>query len=116
MFDLNNMYDANMYRMSPPQPCSDLSHNELGDSVDQYIGNASKLTELKLRTNQVARFPVFRGLAALKVLQLAYNRIEVISAEALTALPSLVSLDLSKNLIKLVVQGSFPAVNKLRNL
>lgn len=95
---------------------SDLSHNDLGDNIDQFVGNASALVELKLRTNRLQKFPVFRGLAGLRTLQLAYNRIEVISPEALLALPGLVSLDLSKNLIKLVLPNSFPTVNKLRNL
>lgn len=97
-------------------PSSDLSHNDLSDNIDQFVGNASGLTELKLRTNRLQKFPVFRGLAALKTLQLAYNRIEVISPEALLALPGLVSLDLSKNLIKLLLPNAFPSTNRLRNL
>lgn len=97
-------------------PYSDLSHNELVDNIDQFVGNASGLTELKLRTNSLQKFPVFRGLGGLKTLQLSYNRIEVISPEALLALPALVSLDLNKNLIKVVLPNSFPTSNRLRNV
>lgn len=91
----------------------ELSHNELGDDVQNYIANARTVTDLKLNKNRIHKFPVFVGLDHLITLQLASNKIEVISAAAISALPLLTTLDLSKNKIRTVVQGSFPPNNNL---
>lgn len=94
----------------------DLSQNELNDDVNLGIGNRTKLKELNLSKNRLQKIPVFRGLADLIKLELSHNQIEVISQEALLALPKLNSLDLSKNRIKLVLPNSFPSSSNLVNL
>lgn len=60
--------------------------------------------------------PVFVGLNALHTLILSNNNIQIISTEALLAIPRLQQLDLSRNNIKNVLPSSFPSGNVLEKM
>lgn len=69
-----------------------------------------------LKRNQLESVPVFIGLNALKQLNLANNRIQRISSEALEALPKLKTLDLSRNFLHALESSYFPFSNRLAHL
>lgn len=97
--------------------CRELSQNNLGDDrCEQKIGNLSKLSDLKLNQNKLTRFPVFVGLQLLDTLELSNNDIQMITAEALMAVPKLTFLDLSRNAIKTILPNSFPKGNLLQKM
>lgn len=60
--------------------------------------------------------PVFQGLSALKHLNLAGNRIEKLSSIALSVLPKLKYLDLSRNNLHNLKVDNFPRNNQLSQL
>lgn len=69
-----------------------------------------------LKKNHLTRIPQFHGLVSLEKLNLAHNRIQIISKEALLSLPSLREIDLGKNRIKSILPSSFPIGNQLNLL
>lgn len=88
----------------------------MDDSVEESIKNLKHLTDLKLNKNRLTKFPIFTGLTSLATLQLTHNSIELIPTEALLSLPKLTNLDLSKNLIKVILPTAFPSKNTLKQL
>lgn len=69
-----------------------------------------------LKRNQLDVMPNFVGLTALRQLNLANNRIQRISSEALALLPKLKTLDLSRNQLHSVEANMFQRPNRLAHL
>ncbi|XP_030384291.1 leucine-rich repeats and immunoglobulin-like domains protein 3 [Scaptodrosophila lebanonensis] len=93
-----------------------LTGNKLNDSSVLDISNLPELHKLMLKRNQLDVIPKFVGLVELKQLNLANNRIQRISREALAALPKLKNLDLSKNQLHSVEANCFVTPNRLAHL
>ncbi|KAL7737915.1 hypothetical protein ACLKA6_006286 [Drosophila palustris] len=93
-----------------------LAGNKLNDSTVLAIRNLPDLHKLTLKRNQLDVMPVFIGLVSLRQLNLANNRIQRISSEALAMLPKLKSLDLSKNQLHSVEANMFVRPNRLSHL
>uniref|UniRef100_A0A1A9WDU3 Ig-like domain-containing protein n=1 Tax=Glossina brevipalpis TaxID=37001 RepID=A0A1A9WDU3_9MUSC len=94
----------------------DLINNKLNDTTVLQIRNLPELSKLVLKRNQLETMPKFTELPVLKHLNLAHNRIQRISSEALMALPKLKSLDLSKNYLHILESGYFPQKLPLAHL
>ncbi|XP_050323875.1 leucine-rich repeats and immunoglobulin-like domains protein 3 [Bactrocera neohumeralis] len=94
----------------------DLVGNKLNNTSVLQINNLTELIQLTLKRNQLESVPVFIGLTALKQLNLANNRIQRISSEALEALPRLKTLDLSRNFLHALESSYFPTNNRLGHL
>lgn len=69
-----------------------------------------------LKRNQLDVMPKFVGLSALRQLNLANNRIQRISSEALAVVPKLKTLDLSKNQLHSVEANMFQRPSRLAHL
>ncbi|KAH8405217.1 hypothetical protein KR222_011138, partial [Zaprionus bogoriensis] len=93
-----------------------LAGNKLNDSTVLAIRNLPALQKLTLKRNQLDVMPKFVGLTALRQLNLANNRIQRISSEALALLPKLKTLDLSKNQLHSVEANMFLRPNRLAHL
>ncbi|KAH8384769.1 hypothetical protein KR093_007889 [Drosophila rubida] len=93
-----------------------LAGNKLNDSTVLAIRNLTELLKLTLKRNQLDVMPMFVGLVSLRQLNLAHNRIQRISSQALALLPKLKSLDLSKNQLHSVEANMFVRPNRLAHL
>ncbi|KAL9914985.1 leucine-rich repeats and immunoglobulin-like domains protein lambik isoform 1-T8 [Glossina fuscipes fuscipes] len=119
---LNDYFDCGKKQLShvPALPTYvqiiDLINNKLNDTTVLQIRNLPELSKLILKRNQLDTMPIFIGLSVLKHLNLAHNRIQRISSEALAALPKLKSLDLSKNYLHILESSYFPQKMPLAHL
>ncbi|XP_068146174.1 leucine-rich repeats and immunoglobulin-like domains protein 3 [Drosophila tropicalis] len=93
-----------------------LANNKLNDTSVLEIRNLPSLIKLTLKRNQITVMPKFVGLSALKHLILSNNGIERISSEALSVLPMLKTLDVSRNQLITIEANSFPSMNRLGHL
>ncbi|XP_034107533.1 leucine-rich repeats and immunoglobulin-like domains protein 3 [Drosophila albomicans] len=93
-----------------------LAGNKLNDSTVLAIRNLTELLKLTLKRNQLDVMPMLVGLSSLRQLNLAHNRIQRISREALALLPRLKSLDLTKNQLHSVEANMFVRPNRLAHL
>lgn len=97
--------------------CRELSQNNFDDErCAASIQNLNNLIELRLNQNKITRVPFFVGLVSLKTLELANNEIREISSESLMALPQLIHLDLSRNLIHAIAPNTFFKGNVLQKM
>ncbi|KAH8297409.1 hypothetical protein KR044_011421, partial [Drosophila immigrans] len=93
-----------------------LAGNKLNDSTVLAIRNLTELLKLTLKRNQLDVMPMLIGLTSLRQLNLAHNRIQRISSQALALLPKLKSLDLTKNQLHSVEANMFVTPNRLAHL
>ncbi|KAG5315415.1 ALS protein, partial [Pseudoatta argentina] len=92
----------------------DLSRNNLAQIPHATFINTRDLRELYASHNTLTELPgSLHGLTALRVLDLSFNKLNILSPETLSSLSSLLELKLVKNHIRELREGAFDGLPRL---
>ncbi|KYN23197.1 Insulin-like growth factor-binding protein complex acid labile subunit [Trachymyrmex cornetzi] len=92
----------------------DLSRNNLAQIPHATFTNTRDLRELYASHNTLTELPgSLHGLTALRVLDLSFNKLNILSPETLSSLSSLLELKLVRNHIRELREGAFDGLPRL---
>ncbi|XP_011873299.1 PREDICTED: slit homolog 3 protein isoform X2 [Vollenhovia emeryi] len=92
----------------------DLSRNNLAQIPHATFANTRDLRELYASHNTLTELPgSLHGLTALQVLDLSFNKLNILSPETLSSLSSLLELKLVRNHIRELREGAFDGLPQL---
>ncbi|KAL0116782.1 hypothetical protein PUN28_010003 [Cardiocondyla obscurior] len=92
----------------------DLSRNNLAQIPHATFANTRDLRELYASHNTLTELPgSLHGLTALRVLDLSFNKLNILSPETLSSLSSLLELKLVRNHIRELREGAFDGLPRL---
>ncbi|XP_029178483.1 protein artichoke [Nylanderia fulva] len=92
----------------------DLSRNNLAQIPHATFANTRELRELYASHNTLTELPgSLHGLTALRVLDLSFNKLNILSPETLSSLSSLLELKLVRNRIRELREGAFDGLQRL---
>ncbi|KAG7189218.1 hypothetical protein KM043_008781 [Ampulex compressa] len=92
----------------------DLSRNNLAQIPHATFANTRDLRELYASHNTLTELPgSLHGLTALQVLDLSFNKLNILSPETLSSLASLLELKLVRNRIRELREGAFDGLPRL---
>ncbi|XP_025075360.1 protein artichoke [Pogonomyrmex barbatus] len=92
----------------------DLSRNNLAQIPHATFVNTRDLRELYASHNTLTELPgSLHGLTALRVLDLSFNKLNILSPETLSSLSSLLELKLVRNHIRELREGAFDGLPRL---
>ncbi|XP_039309773.1 protein artichoke isoform X2 [Solenopsis invicta] len=92
----------------------DLSRNNLAQIPHATFTNTRDLRELYASHNTLTELPgSLHGLTALRVLDLSFNKLNILSPETLSSLSSLLELKLVRNHIRELREGAFDGLPQL---
>ncbi|CAK9812555.1 Protein artichoke [Anthophora plagiata] len=92
----------------------DLSRNNLAQIPHATFSNTRDLRELYASHNTLTELPgSLHGLTALQVLDLSFNKLNILSPETLSSLSALLELKLVRNRIRELREGAFDGLPRL---
>ncbi|XP_026667034.1 protein artichoke [Ceratina calcarata] len=92
----------------------DLSRNNLAQIPHATFSNSRDLRELYASHNTLTELPgSLHGLTALEVLDLSFNKLNILSPETLSSLSALLELKLVRNRIRELREGAFDGLPRL---
>ncbi|XP_014484639.1 PREDICTED: chaoptin [Dinoponera quadriceps] len=92
----------------------DFSRNNLAQIPHATFANTRDLRELYASHNTLTELPgSLHGLTALRVLDLSFNKLNILSPETLSSLSSLLELKLVRNRIRELREGAFDGLPRL---
>ncbi|XP_072767715.1 uncharacterized protein Atk isoform X2 [Anoplolepis gracilipes] len=92
----------------------DLSRNNLAQVPHATFANTRDLRELYASHNTLTELPgSLHGLTVLRVLDLSFNKLNILSPETLSSLSSLLELKLVRNRIRELREGAFDGLPRL---